>query len=621
MLRFARVMLLAGLCAACLWVGFPVSSQTATGFRGRVQSVESEPLEGVAVSAKAQGSTMTTSVWTNQQGEYAFPALPDGRYEIWAQAVGFTLTRAQQTLAPGRTVSQDFTLPPYEELWRQMDDIEWLQSLPEGTPEDHGIPGRMKRVLIYQCSTCHNSAFILEKRFGEADWEMLFDYMTMDSHRADPPYRSVDVPARAAEYEDNRPGGGKFETELFDDEGRLIGAQRRGFAFYKDDIVSYLARVRGPEPYPIQWQPLPRPTGDAANIVVTEYDVPNGGTLRRLDPEIGRFVTFTLNQDGSTTRDDTPTIYVNPYRSGSDWSLGARSQWQELRQHDIKVGRDGYVYLPPGIGRGLDPDGNVWFTVGRAAVKFDVTSEQFSRYPLPEGWAGFHNRKDVDSQGNLWAATQVGAYRLSPETGDWSVFPSVTPLGRQYGLTVDREDRAWFAQIAVDKVGYVNGRTGDIGEVALGPIDDEPMLPGDRALNRGWTFNQPIYGKGPRRLQADPNGDYLWVCSFFGGWLGRIHIQTKEVKEFKLPDPYRLGNIYEPAVGKDGMVYFSMSNADFVGRFDPRSEEFTFFPIPTRGHNARNIDVDNTTESPEVWIPYSAAGKVARMQFRTNPGR
>ena len=76
MLRFARVMLLAGLCAACLWMGFPVSSQTATGLRGRVQSVESEPLEGVAVSAKAQGSTMTTSVWTNQQGEYAFPALP-----------------------------------------------------------------------------------------------------------------------------------------------------------------------------------------------------------------------------------------------------------------------------------------------------------------------------------------------------------------------------------------------------------------------------------------------------------------------------------------------------------------------------------------------------------------
>jgi hypothetical protein len=42
-------------------------------------------------------------------------------------------------------------------------------------------------------------------------------------------------------------------------------------------------------------------------------------------------------------------------------------------------------------------------------------------------------------------------------------------------------------------------------------------------------------------------------------------------------------------------------------------------PMPTRGRNARDIDVDNTPAVPEVWIPFSAAGKVARMQFRTNP--
>lgn len=74
------------------------------------------------------------------------------------------------------------------EIWRQLDDIEWLNSLPEGLPEDRGIPGRMKRVLMYQCSTCHNSAFVLEKRFTAADRELLYDYMTLDSHRVDPPY-------------------------------------------------------------------------------------------------------------------------------------------------------------------------------------------------------------------------------------------------------------------------------------------------------------------------------------------------------------------------------------------------------------------------------------------------
>ena len=283
------------------------------------------------------------------------------------------------------------------------------------------------------------------------------------------------------------------------------------------------------------------------------------------------------------------------------------------------MGNDGYIYLPGGgAGRAIDPEDNIWFTAGLAALKFDVRTEQFTRFPLPDGWAGFHNGKDVDSNGIFWAATRVGAYRLNPQTGDWAAFPSLTPLGRQYGLTVDRLDNPWFAQIAIDKIGYVDIATGDAGEVVLPPISDgeEPMTPEDRAMYRGWTWNQPIYGKGPRRLQADPNGDYVYAMSFFAGRVSKINIHTKELQEFTLPDPYRYGQPYEPAVGNNGMVYFTMSNGDFVGMFNPETEQFTFYPLPTRGHNARNIDVDRSTDSTEVWIPYSAANKVARIQFR-----
>ena len=622
MFRLRYCVLLGALVAAWVSAGLPVASQTQVGaiLAGTVKSADGKPMEGVAVSARAQGSTITTSVWTNQQGAYDFPPLPDGTYQVWAQAVGFTRTAAEPQLAGTGTVQQDFTLPPYADVWRQLDDVEWYESLPGDTPEDRGVTDRMKRVIHHNCSSaCHNTAYVMAKRYTAADWEQVWNRMSRWSGlRADPPYNGSEVTNRArdTEYEDNVPGGGTFAEEMLDPEGKPMGAQRRILAFYKDDLISYLTRVRGPEPYPMNWRTLPRPTGEATNIVVTEYDVPEGGTLNRLDPRTGRFTQFTLGRDGSTERNPNPSYYLNSYRNGQDWSRGGRNQFQEQGQHDIRVGRDGYVYLPPGIGRDLDPEGNVWFTAGRSGVKFDTKAENFTVYPLPEGSPGFHNGKANDSQGNFWAATAAGAYRLDPTTGEYTLFPSLTPLGRPYGLTVDREDKAWFAQIAVDTVGFVDGLTGDIGEVKLPPITDEPMTDEDRQLNRGWTWNQPLYGRGPRRLQADPRGDYVWVASHFGGYLSKIHIRTRELTDYRLPGPYRYGSPYEPVVDKNGIVWLAMSNADVLARFDPETERFTFYPLPTRSTNARNIDIDNTPDIPEVWLPQQQGGKVARVQFR-----
>lgn len=61
-----------------------------------------------------------------------------------------------------------------------------------------------------------------------------------------------------------------------------------------------------------------------------------------------------------------------------------------------------------------------------------------------------------------------------------------------------------------------------------------------------------------------------------------------------------------------------MSNADVLARFDPKTERFTSYPLPTRSTNARNIDIDNTPAIPAVWLPQTQGGKVARVQLRTN---
>lgn len=74
-------------------------------------------------------------------------------------------------------------------------------------------------------------------------------------------------------------------------------------------------------------------------------------------------------------------------------------------------------------------------------------------------------------------------------------------------------------------------------------------------------------------------------------------------------------------VDKNHTVWFSLANADYVGKLDQRTDEFAFYPLPTRAHNARHIDVDDKPDVPEVWLPYDGSNKIARVQFRTSPAR
>jgi virginiamycin B lyase len=609
---------------AVLLFGGHSAAQTAslsdTGLTGTVKSSDGKPLEGISVSAKAQGSTITTSVYTNQNGEYYFPPLPKGQYRIWAQAVGFELTRTEDLISSGKKFRRDFALKPFQDAWRQLSDAEWFASLPDDTLEDR----KMKRVLLYNCGTCHNSGFALEKRFDKAGWEMIVNGMSKISGYTDPPDGPGCCGGVIPANRDEVPGGGKFAKPMLDDAGKPIGAERRVLEFYKKDIIAYLTKVRGPEPFPLKLNLIPRATGEAADIVVTEYDIPDkdGRTIGRLDPKTGYITQYRLTGDGSTVRNDEPEYDNNEFRDGSDWSTGLRSRLQVYSQHDLVVGKDGYVYFPPAIGVGLDPEGNVWCSFGNEmAAKFDVKTEKIASFPLPKGWATFNNGKDVDSKGNFWAAQPNGTYRLDPKTGQYTEFKAKTQLGRPYGLTIDSEDNVWIAQIAVDKVGYVDGNTGEVGEVVLPPIDDEDISAADRELGRGWDLGQPLYAKGPRRLRADRKGDTVWVSEYFAGRLAKIDIHTKKLTEYKLPALYRYANVYEPVVDKNHMVWFSMTNQDALGRFNPVTEKFTFYPTPTRGISGRHIDVDNNPQVPEIWLPYDGASKVARVQFRTRPAR
>jgi hypothetical protein len=103
MSRSYMVLLILVLAAVVLLTGHPSASQTSavprTVLAGTINGADGKPMEGVAVSAKAAAATITTSVWTNQDGAYTFPQLEAGSYQVWAQAVGFDRPVAQDVTA------------------------------------------------------------------------------------------------------------------------------------------------------------------------------------------------------------------------------------------------------------------------------------------------------------------------------------------------------------------------------------------------------------------------------------------------------------------------------------------------------------------------------------------
>src|SRR5258708_33548003 len=105
--RFTLAAIAAAALAATAII--PLSAQAADALlSGSITSAAGEKLAGVTVSAKAEGATITTTVVTDEAGNYFFPPLPAGKYRAWAQALTFATAKNEVDLAAAK--HQDFKL-------------------------------------------------------------------------------------------------------------------------------------------------------------------------------------------------------------------------------------------------------------------------------------------------------------------------------------------------------------------------------------------------------------------------------------------------------------------------------------------------------------------------------
>ena len=111
---------------------------------GAVTSASGEKLGGVTVSAKLEGSTITTSVYSDETGNYYFPPLAAGKYKVWAQALGFETAKGEVDLSAAK--QQNLVLKAMtdqEQIIRQMPGEMLVEALPDETEADARIDGRI----------------------------------------------------------------------------------------------------------------------------------------------------------------------------------------------------------------------------------------------------------------------------------------------------------------------------------------------------------------------------------------------------------------------------------------------------------------------------------------------
>ena len=573
---------------------------------GTVKSDAGEKMAGVTVSAKAEGKAITTNVFTDQQGDYYFPPMPAGQYEVWAQADTFATARANIDLTATR--HQDFVLKPIKDFQRQLTGDQLLASLPDGTPDDR----RLKRVFRNSCTSCHQPNYILQERFDIAGWTAILDLM-----------KRVNV---AGGYL-----GEKSEPAPIID-------------FHEKELAAYLARVSGPQPTAMNFKLRPRPTGEAARAVFTEYEVP-------IAPD-----------------EKSGTEYIT--NDGSDWSLGTPSSlsgahgihdaqadlngniWfsYNVSNHDISIGRVDAktgalkTFNVPGLhgfaanGHGLtrDQQGNLWFNVsagveggpGRLA-KIDPATEKIEVFTPPQGMTGPTTAAgtiDVDGKGKIWATTGPGAVRFDPQKKEFREFKSPVyenseGIGSTYGLAADADGNAWWAQMNMDTLSKSDIKSGKVTQVKLTPVSMETDLVTSEERNvyaragSTWVIGVP-WAEGPRRLGADKNGHLIWVCDWWGGNLARIDTHNLKVTMIPLPRP-DAQQPYQAQVDSNHNVWINLMNADEVIKFDPKTSKWVEYPFPTLGAETRYLSLLEKDGALEVILPYSRARKVARMTLRT----
>ena len=326
----------------------------------------------------------------------------------------------------------------------------------------------------------------------------------------------------------------------------------------REKVIQWLARVRSPEFKDPSFHVLPSPRGPATRVIVTEYELP-------------RLELATHDVCG----DSKGNIWYTPHRSAYVGKLDPRTG----------IVTEYHIPVTPGVLPGthsvwVDKNDVVWFSENWAKklTRFDPRTEKFTQIPLdtptPVNSPGFGNFA-LAPDGSIWYNWQAAVIRIDPQTGRvLQKFP-FQKIRSTYDNLISMDGNFWAGgEWPGNTVGLLDIRSGQLWEI-------ETRTP----------LSSPAKGGFDREGNA-----------WFGGRAGaliKLDSKTRRVKEYVTPTPYV--SFYEAMPDKNGEIWASELHGGRLGRFNPRTEQWTEYVLPEPYAHNRRTWIDNSTNPVTVW--------------------
>ncbi len=551
-----RNALLAGVCLTFV-MGATVDlslAQGAAALTGVVTSDQEGPMEGVLVTAKKAGATIATTVVTDKEGRYSFPAsrLEPGDYTIKIRAAGYDLDgKGAAQVAADKASTADLKLKKTHNLSAQLTTAEWLQSMPGTAKQKDGV---------LACVSCHT-----------------IERIVRSTHDAD---EFVQVQKRMGTYANQsvptRPQLRKAER-LLEERGNTRNKAQQ-------DRAEYFASINLSESntwtYPLKT--MPRPTGRATQVIITEYDLPRDS----IEPH-----DVIVGKDG--------TVWYTNFGE------------QNIGKMDPKTGKVTEIQLPE-LKKGWPEgslslheakDGNIWFGMmyQGAIGKYDIASGKVETFSLPADWnkpmtqVNMVRPELVAADGKIWTQNNgfAALHRLDLKTGEIeTIMPFKGSAGSEelhniYDIIPDSQNNIYFTDFAQQHIGRVDAKT---GQTTL--------------------FELPTKASAPRRGMID-NQDRIWFGLYRGNKIAMFDTKEQTFKEWEMPSAWAAP--YDVTIDKTGDVWTGSMLNDRISRLDPKTGSFTEYLLPQET-NVRRVFVDNTTTPVTFWVGNNHRGSIVKVE-------
>ena len=303
-------------------------------------------------------------------------------------------------------------------------------------------------------------------------------------------------------------------------------------------------------------------------------------------------------------------------------------------------------WVAPTLGqRARDPiqakDGTIWWAgqFGNLVGRLNPDTGEMQEYPLPEG--SYPHSVTLDREGNVWyTGNKNGTIgKLDPKTGDITVYPMPNPAARDPHTAIfDQDGILWFTLQISNMIGRLDPKTGDIKLVSPQTSGSRPygikidsagvpwaacngsncLIKVDPKTMALTEVKLPIPETTVRRLDIDGDG-IIWYVNSSQGRLGQFDPNSGEIREWASPSgpkshPYAIAVI-------DGVVWYNESGKrpDMLVRFDPTTEKFQSWPIPSGGIHAGIIRHMRQSLDGNLLIHQSSTNRIIKVTIKGAP--